>query len=131
MAYPPKLEPMMSMSGMDLSQSLIKEEDIAKLPVLTHAISQIKTQIMNEIEGSLIVVKVGSDKNPAQNADVKAARKCIEEAIRGTKGVKLIVATHNFDIQQLTLSDLRQIQSELLQEDETETEHDLLGSIEV
>ena len=67
-----------------------------------------------ELEGSLLVVKIGSDSRPASPDDINLAHKMLNEVLEGVKGVRVVVTHHAFDITKISLPQLRNLQSAVL-----------------
>lgn len=79
-----------------------------------NALDEISLMKQEELEGSLLVVKIGNKKRTATPDDIKLAYKMLKEVLEGVKGVRVIVVHHAFDVTQISLPQLRNLQSAVL-----------------
>lgn len=81
---------------------------------ITHALDSVLVEKIEDMEGCLLVVKIGTDDQPATATDVELACKVIEDALDGISGVRAIVSHHALDIKKINLPQLRKLKSEIL-----------------
>ena len=81
---------------------------------ITHALDNALIERIDDMEGCLLVVRVGTNEQPAAAADVELAQKVIEQALDGIDGIRVIISHHALDIKKISLPQLRKIQSEVL-----------------
>lgn len=78
------------------------------------ALDQIELMKEEELEGCLLVFKIGNQERPASPDDINLAYKMLNEVLNGVKGVRVIVTHHAFDITKVPLPQLRILQSAIL-----------------
>lgn len=78
------------------------------------ALDEVSVMKDKDLEGSLLVVKIGNNERPASNEDVNLAHKMLNDVLSDVKGVRVVVTHHAFDIQKISLPQLRSLQSEVL-----------------
>ena len=78
------------------------------------ALDNVELMKETELEGSLLVVKIGNDSHPASPDDINLAHKMLCEVLEGVKGVRVVVTHHTFDITKISLPQLRNLQSAVL-----------------
>lgn len=78
------------------------------------ALDEISSQSESDLEGSLLIVKVGNDRYPASAQDIAMAQDMIENVLDGIKGVRVLITPHSFDITKISLPQLRCMQSAIL-----------------
>ena len=99
---------------------------------IVNALDFVEVEKKDNMEGCLLIVKIGSDERPAGPAEVETAYKMILDALDGVKGIRVIVTHHLFDVQKITLPQLRNLQSEILTSCEHEDEGDtIISSLEL
>lgn len=81
---------------------------------INHALDSVLVEKIEDMEGCLLIVRVGTDEQPATATDVELAHKVIEQALDGISGIRVIVSHHALDIKKLSLPQLRKVQSEVL-----------------
>lgn len=81
---------------------------------ITHALDNTLIEKIEDMEGCLLVVKIGTTEQPASANDVEIAHKVMEQALNGVDGVRCIISHHALDIRKISLPQLRKIQSEVL-----------------
>lgn len=81
---------------------------------ITHALDSVLVEKIEDMEGCLLVVRVGTNEQPANTNDVELAQKVMIEALDGVEGVRVIISHHALDIKKLSLPQLRKVQSEVL-----------------
>ena len=85
-----------------------------------------------DLEGCLLVVKLGSDKKPPTKLDIDMTYQLLKEAIGDIKGVRIIITQSNFEIQKIALPQLRRLQSEILTSFEDDTNSNaIISNLEV
>jgi len=86
-----------------------------------------------DLEGCLLVVKIGSDARPATAQDIEGTYKILKDALEGIKGVRVVITHHNFSIEKVALPQLRRIQSEILTsfEDKETNSNPIISDLEV
>ena len=78
------------------------------------ALDQVEIMKEEELEGCLLVVKIGNQDRPASPDDINLAYKMLNEVLDGVKGVRVVVTHHAFDISKVALPQLRALQSAVL-----------------
>jgi len=78
------------------------------------AIDQVELMKKDNIEGSLLIFKVGSNEYPADPDDIQMAYKMVSDTLSDVKGVRVMVTHHAFDVTQISLPQLRALQSSVL-----------------
>jgi len=78
------------------------------------ALDQVEIMKEEELEGCLLVVKIGNQDRPASPDDINLAYKMLNEVLDGVKGVRVVVTHHAFDISKISLPQLRALQSAVL-----------------
>jgi hypothetical protein len=78
------------------------------------ALDQIELMKEEDLEGCLLVVKIGNQERPASPDDINLAYKMLNEVLDGVKGVRVVVTHHAFDISKIPLPQLRVLQSAIL-----------------
>ena len=68
----------------------------------------------SELEGCLLIVKIGNNARPASPDDINLAYRMLNEVLDGVKGVRVVVTHHAFDISKVSLPQLRSLQSAVL-----------------
>ncbi len=68
----------------------------------------------DKLDGTLLIVKVGSDKNPASQLDLDYVSGTFNQILEGVKGVRVVVTRHNFSVNKISLPQLRHLQSAVL-----------------
>tara|TARA_R110000824_G_scaffold8450_3_gene38485 strand:+ start:13537 stop:14013 length:477 start_codon:yes stop_codon:yes gene_type:complete len=68
----------------------------------------------DDLSGSLLVVKIGSSEFPADEDDLKASRQLIDAALSDVVGVRVIVVHHEFEVEKISLPQLRNLESQVL-----------------
>ena len=101
-------------NGYVYDSSIVKSLDIVEL------------EKVNDLEGSLLIVRVGSDNRPAPTSEIEYAYQMMEKALEGVKGVRVIITDHKFTVEKVSLPQLRMLQSSVLSSVEPE---DNAGSI--
>ena len=81
---------------------------------MSGALDQVEALKSEELEGSLLVVKIGNQERPASPDDINLAYKMLNEVLDGVKGVRVVVTHHAFDITKISLPQLRSLQSAVL-----------------
>lgn len=81
---------------------------------LGSAIDQVELMRKDNIEGSLLLFKIGSDEYPADPDDIQMAYKMVTDTLGDVKGVRVMVTHHAFDVTQVSLPQLRALQSSVL-----------------
>lgn len=82
----------------------------------------------DDLEGCLLVVKIGNSERPASPDDINLAYKMLNEVLDGVKGVRVIVAHHAFEITKISLPQLRTLQSAILtSEDDSDNVNPILN----
>lgn len=85
-----------------------------------------------DLEGCLLIVKVGSEKKPATKLDIDMTHQLLKEAVGNVKGVRIIVTQANFEIQKVALPQLRRLQSEILTSfDDDENSNPIISNLEL
>lgn len=85
-----------------------------------------------DLEGCLLVIKVGSDKKPATPKEIEVTHKVIKDALAGVRGVKVIITQHSFTMDKVALPQLRRLQSEILTSFEPEeNSNPIISNLEV
>ena len=78
------------------------------------AIDQIELMKKDNIEGSLLIFKIGSNEYPADPDDIQMAYKMVTDTLGDVKGVRVMVTHHAFDVTKVSLPQLRALQSSVL-----------------
>jgi len=78
------------------------------------ALDEVSVMKDGELEGNLLVVKLGNDLHPASPDDINLATKMLKDLLDGVKGVRAIVVHHLFDISKISLPQLRFLQSAVM-----------------
>jgi hypothetical protein len=78
------------------------------------ALDQVEIMKEEDLEGCLLVVKIGNQDRPASPDDINLAYKMLNEVLDGVKGVRVVVTHHAFDITKISLPQLRALQSSIL-----------------
>ena len=84
-----------------------------------------------DLEGCLLIVKVGNENKPATPQEVETTYKILKDAIDGVKGVRIIITQHNFSVEKIPLPQLRRLQSEILTSFESEVNINPISNLEV
>ena len=78
------------------------------------ALDFVNAEKVNDLEGSLLIVRIGSDDRPAPSSEIENAYALLEKALEGVKGVRVIITDHKFTIEKVSLPQLRRLQSSVL-----------------
>lgn len=81
---------------------------------ITHALDNALIDKIEDMEGCLLVVRVGTNEQPASTTDVELAHRVMEQALEGLTGVRVIISHHALDVKKISLPQLRKVQSEVL-----------------
>lgn len=85
-----------------------------------------------DLEGCLLIVKVGSKDKPATPQEVEMTYKLMKDALDDVKGVRVIIAQHTFSIEKVALPQLRRLQSEILTSFEPEeNSNPIISNLEI
>lgn len=93
---------------------------------ITHALDQVLIEKVEDLEGCLLLIRVGTDAQPAATTDIELAHKVIAQALEGVDGVRVIISHHAIDIKKVSLPALRKLQSEVLSSTESGSSGDLI-----
>lgn len=66
------------------------------------------------LEGCLLIVKVGSKEHPPAQVDIQKTYNLMNELFKEVKGVRVLVTTPDFNIEKISLPQLRNLQSAVL-----------------
>jgi type IV secretory pathway VirD2 relaxase len=66
------------------------------------------------LEGSLLIIRIGSTERPATKQDMDLAHESISKTLKGIPGVRVLVTHHDFQIEKISLPQLRNLQSKVL-----------------
>ena len=97
-----------------LHQTFLSEKGFDYNSGIVKALDFVHAEKKDDMEGCLLIVKIGSEERMAGPAEVETAYKMILEALDGVKGIRVIVTHHLFDVQKVSLPQLRNLQSEVL-----------------
>ncbi|MFA7219198.1 MAG: hypothetical protein WC119_01665 [Synergistaceae bacterium] len=78
------------------------------------ALDTVEIMKEDDLEGSLLVVKVGNSERPASPDDINLAHKMLNDVLDGVKGIRVVVTHHAFDITKISLPQIRSLQSAIL-----------------
>lgn len=81
---------------------------------LVHSLDSLALEKIEDMQGCLLVVKVGNDAKPAGANDIDLATKLIGDALADISGVRVLITHHAIDIKKISLPQLRRLQSEVL-----------------
>jgi len=95
-------------------QTYLEERGFTYGTNIGSALDQVTIMKQEELEGCLLIVKIGSDERPASPDDINLAYKMLNEVLEGVKGVRVIVTHHAFGIEKISLPQLRALQSSVL-----------------
>jgi hypothetical protein len=84
-----------------------------------------------DLEGCLLIVKVGNENKPATPQEIETTYKIIKDALDGVKGVRVVITQHNFTVEKIALPQLRRLQSEILTSFEADENTDPITNLEV
>ena len=92
------------------------------------SVGMVKSKLMNKLEeGTLLVVTVGDKDHEPTKEDMSNVESVVDVAFRGVKGVKVLVVPHLIQIEQLSVPQLRTMQSEILTSYDPEEENPILN----
>ena len=86
--------------------------DSKKTTTLRDDISEyvkIETQKISDLEDSLLIVKIGTEKRPAGQADIEEMTEKLKELFKDVKGLKTMVTHHAIDFVKLDLKGLKKL----------------------
>jgi len=99
---------------------------------IAKALDFVDVEKQNNLEGTLLVVRVGSETRPASPTDIEMAYKMINDALEDVRGVRVLVTHHNFQIEKISLPQLRHLQSAVLAStDSSFDENPIIRDLEV
>ena len=81
---------------------------------IVNALDTVKAELHPNMEGSLLIFKIGSNERPAGLPEIDAAYKQIDQALDGVKGIRVMVTHHLFSVEKISLPQLRNLQSSVL-----------------
>jgi hypothetical protein len=81
---------------------------------INYAMDFVKCQKEEDLEGCLLIFKVGSKENPASISDLEDTGELIKKTLSGIKGVKVLITHHAFDVQKVTLPQIKKIQTDVI-----------------
>ena len=87
---------------------------------ISHALDFVDVQKVKDLEGCLLIVKIGNEMRPASKEDIDASYAMLEQTFKGIPGIRVLVTHHCIDVQKITLPQLRRLQSEILNSEEKE-----------
>jgi len=99
---------------------------------MSKALDEVSVVKEGDLEGCLLVVRIGNDNRPASPQDIELAYNMLNEALVGVKGVRVIVTHHAFAVEKVSLPQLRALQSAVLAStDHTENVNPILRDLEL
>jgi len=99
---------------------------------MSKALDEVSVVKESSLEGCLLIVRIGNDNRPASPQDIELAYNMLNEALVGVKGVRVIVTHHAFEVEKISLPQLRLLQSAVLASvDPTENVNPILRDLEV
>jgi hypothetical protein len=99
---------------------------------ITKALDFVSCEKVNDLEGCLLIFRIGSNECPAPPSEIKNAYAMISQALDGVKGVRVIITNHKFTIEKISLPQLRRLQSSVLSSvDADDTENSIIRDLEI
>jgi hypothetical protein len=107
------------------------EERERKEPAIPKQI-ELVAESEKDLEGCLLVVKLGSPENPASSEEISEFKESLHDVFKNVRGIKVLVVPHNFSIEKISLPQLRNLESEVLKSTEQiENENIIIKGLEV
>lgn len=99
---------------------------------IAHSLDSLTIEKIEDMQGCLLVVKVGNDAKPAGPNDIDLACKLISDALDDVTGVRVLVTHHAIEFKKISLPQLRRLQSEVLSSTMDEAQHNpIIGDLEL
>ncbi len=98
---------------------------------INHALDTVLVEKLEDLQGSLLLVRVGTDAQPAATTDIELAQKIMSEALAGVEGVRVIISHHAIDIKKVSLPQLRKLTSEVLTAGEDTNNRNVILDLDV
>jgi len=92
---------------------------------------ELSKQQRKDLEGCLLVVKIGSDARPASPQEIEITQKIFSEALDDVKGIRVIITASSFNMEKVSLPQLRRLQSEVLSSFETNESSNPIINLEI
>lgn len=99
---------------------------------ITKALDFVEIEKVNDLEGCLLVVRLGSADCPAPPSEIKSAYAMMSQALEGVSGVRVVITDHKFAIEKISLPQLRRLQSSVLASvDVGDSENSIIRDLEI
>ena len=98
----------------EANQAHLEESGFSYGSNMSKALDEVSIIKEGDLEGCLLIVRIGNDNRPASPQDIELAYNMLNEALVGVKGVRVIVTHHAFHIEKVSLPQLRALQSSVL-----------------
>jgi len=116
----------------DKNKDYLKSKGFLYESNITKALDTVTIDNEKNLEGCLLVVRIGSENRPAGPDDINNAYNMVNKALDKVKGVRVIVTHHEFHIEKISLPQLREVQSAVLSSvDPRDDSNPILRGIEV
>lgn len=95
------------------------------------ALDDLTIEKLEDLEGSLIIVTVGTEQSPATDEDIDYVYETMKAAFASVKNVRVIVLNKTVDIKKISLPQLRRIESEIVSNRDEEARVSVTNGLEL
>ena len=77
-----------------------------------NALDNVALSHYENLSGSLLLIRVGTDDKPASDDDLKVVKRLFETALKGIDGFSLIIHSRNIQVSQLSIPQLKRLEKQ-------------------